>query len=396
MNGVGFLNLPSWHEALREQLKKLGKEKLLSVPVLEAEGFDPPWSSISSDDFFSVVETGFHFSEKQITSKETKNLITAVAGFAEERLFQKNNSLTGIRGSIGGCFPMVELCEGNSYLPPFQRLLAITDGVLSFILSEMESSGTSIEDSLREAQWQGVAPGNPIQHIHGLIFRQRFSLLASRIFGIRLPSEQIPVEGISKISREDVAIAQENKFSIRMLGVLERKPDDSFQAWIGPCLLPNRYLLAQIRGGMEAAYLQFSDKTSMVFSGPGTSKEVITRGMLRDLDQLVSQGNFGIPEFRHAPLLASEAHGFNYYLRISLIDFASTLAKISQVFAESGIEIKSISQRSTKHQLVPEPDVSEIVLFTKNCLEKNLKTALGKIHQDVKLAGLKACFPYEP
>jgi len=273
--------------------------------------------------------------------------------------------------------------------------LAVTDGVVSFILSEMEHSRGTVDDALREAQWQGVAPGNPVRHAHGLVARERLALLASRMFGIKLPAEKIPVEGITKISWEDVEIAKENNFCVRVLGIVEKK-ENHLQAWIGPCLIPDRYLLAQVRGGMEAAYLQFKDRTSMVYVGPGTSKEVVVRGMLRDLDQFQKQGDFGNPPFREISCIPLDQQSASFYVRISIMEFVSTVARIMNIFAERNVKIQSFYQRpSLKFSDVREVDASDFVIFSKPVQEGVVRKVVDEIRSEVKLANVKSCIRVE-
>jgi len=66
MDGLGFINLPVWSEALRKNFKKLGLDNLLNSPVLLREENDGPWIGMEEAEFFSAVNTGFHFSEKTV------------------------------------------------------------------------------------------------------------------------------------------------------------------------------------------------------------------------------------------------------------------------------------------------------------------------------------------
>ena len=394
MNGFGFLNLPPWHEAFRKNLKKFGLDHLINAPVLCGESFDPPWTSLEEADFFSRVDTGFHFPDAGHVTRFPKNIITADPDFAGNRIQSENYRNVGIRAAIGGTFPILDLLQSRAFLPDFTRLIAITDGVISFILSEMENSSVSIEEALREAQWKGIAPGNPTRHTHGLISRERLALLGSILFETPIPADSIPVEGINKISFEDVQVAKFYHFNIRLLGVIE-KQEEAFQAWIGPCLIPGRYLLARVRGGMESAYLQFVDKTSMVYTGPGTGKEVVCRGMLRDFEQLKFQGSFGLPILKKASFIPMEKQVSGYCIRISLIDLTSNLAKISQIFTEKGIQIQSISQYDDGKKTPKESGVFNMVIFTQPVANEAFVTMLETIKKEVKLATVKSYYRFQ-
>lgn len=147
---------------------------------------------------------------------------------------------------------------------------------------------------------------------------------------------------------------------------------------------------------MESAYLVRDERDPIVFSGPGSGKETQTTGMLRDWAVFSHRGDFGYPALESLQIVASEEIQSGYYVRIALLNAAATLAQITQVFAECGIEIQKLLQ--TGQQLdIDEPDgmVSEVVFFTRPVRERMINTALHRIREDIKLAGVRSCFRYE-
>ncbi|HOT28972.1 MAG TPA: hypothetical protein PLU72_12365 [Candidatus Ozemobacteraceae bacterium] len=395
MSTVGFLNLPPRHEELRSTLERLGLEELVRRPVLGRENAEPPWVTLDPAEFFSVVDTGFHFTESRSPKEWTPWVITSDAVLANSRLENGLAGQTGVRGAIGGTFPFLDICGSSVFLPTPRRLLAITDGVAGFVLTEMERSGRPLDEAIREAQWRNVAPGNMTRHLHALAARERLALLASSVFGINLSAERILAEGFGQLDARDVAVACRLGYNIRLIGSVEAH-EAGFEAWVRPCLLPAKYILAQARGGSEAAYMQCSDGSSHVFIGPGTSFEVSLRGMLRDHQLLLEKGTPGVGTFSPAKLIPSHRQVSGFYIRLTLVNQMSTLAQITNLFAAAGVEVRYIVQPDGDGVSRETPSGNtELVIFTAPVSDGVLHGTLEQVRADVKLAAIKACLRYE-
>lgn len=395
MSTVGFLNLPPRQEELRSALERLGLEELVRRPVLGRESAEPPWVTLDPAEFFSVVDTGFHFNESRSPREWTPWVITSDATLANSRLENGLADHTGVRGAIGGTFPFLDICGKSVFLPTPRRLLTITDGVAGFILAEMERSGRPLDEAIREAQWQNVAPGNMTRHLHALAARERLALLASSIFGINLSAERILAEGLGQLDARDVAVACSLGYNIRLIGSVEEH-EEGFEAWVRPCLLPSRYILAQVRGGSEAAYMQCADGNSQIFIGPGTSFEVSLRGMLRDHQLIQEKGTPGSGRFAPSTLIPSHRQVSGFYIRMTLVNQMSTLAQITNLFAATGVEVRYIVQPDGECVSRETPSGNtELVIFTAPVCDGVLHGALEQVRADVKLAAIKACLRYE-
>jgi len=395
MPTVGFLNLPARQDDLRSALERLGLSELARRPVLGSENAEPPWVTLDPSEFFSAVDTGFHFSERRSPTEWPPWVITSDAGVANARLENGLADRTGLRGAIGGTFPFLDICGKSLFLPSPRRLIAMTDGVAGFVLTEMEQTGKTLDEAVREAQWQNAAPGNMTRHLHALAARERLALLASAVFGINLSAERILAEGFGQLEARDAAVAKSLNYSIRLVGVVGAH-DNGFEAWVRPCLLPARYVLSQIRGGSEAAYMQCSDGSSHVFVGPGTSFEVSLRGMLRDHQQMIEKGTPSSNVFAPCSLIPSHMQVSGYYLRMTLMNPMSTLAQLTTVFAAAGIEIRYIVQPDGS--VVSQETVSgntELVIFTAPVSDGVLHGTLEQVRAEVKLAAIRACLRYE-
>lgn len=412
---VGFVNLPAWREEFIDIVRSSGADALLQAPVLGRESADRPWRCLDAEEFYSVVGCGIHFPDGAGVARWPGKVLSLDPELTIRRLHAGGGPTTGVRAAIGGTFPLLDLVRDGHYQAAPLRLLTINDGVAGTILEIMEAQHLSLAEALQESQWQNKVPGNPALHLHGLVSRQRLALLGSFVFRTLLPVDEITVEGINSLDSLDVRLAARFGYSIRLLGVIERHAT-GLAGWVAPCLVPLRYMLAQVRGNMEMAYLHVGDGTSQIFSGPATSSLVAVRGLLRDLEigrtgdlscfsvdspvpAIVPSGTdapmSAVALAPSAPTLSNETR-IGYYLRFSMLDFTRTLAQVASILAESGVDISLVHQ--PEETWCPNggcPSGQTVVLFSTPTTEKTLFAALARIRTDVRLATVHTCLRHE-
>jgi len=395
MGAAGFLNLPLWHDELKKILSAYGVAELIAAPALGKEEAEHLWASLEEEDFFSAVEIGWHFSQRPNPSRWPKWVITSDPALATEKILMSPCDNIGFRGAIGGTFPILDICTPRELFPRPKRLLTVADGISSFILSEMEQTGKSLDEAQSEIQWRNLAPSNMTRHTHGLIARERLALLGSLIFGKALKINEIFVEGFGKIDPRDIKIAKTLNFSVRLIGSVEQR-ENGIEAWVRPCLIPQKYLLAQAKGGMESAYLQCDADNSFIYTGPGTDNEVVLRGMLRDFKSLVRHGSLGYATLKPADILPKDEIFSSFFLRISIMNFSSTVGQIINLFAEKGIEVRNIFQPGKNLEKGDSAESNgEIVFFTKPNFESAMRKTTEAIGSEIKLATVRSCIRYE-
>ena len=248
MKGEGFVNLPSWHDKLPEIFNRLNRQDFLRIPVLGLENVENPWVAFEEEDFFAAVETGIVFNSERKQTRLPEKVVTSDACLALERLNENKLADTFFSSAIGATYPVLEAFSSKYSSEKPARLFTQNDSVAGFILSRMESRNCSLEKATYEAQWEKIAPSNPSFHLHGIITRNRLALQIVKIFKTLLPVDSIPTAGIETLDLEDIRIAANLGCSIRLLGIA-RKVGAQIEASVEPCIIPEKYLLAQVRVG---------------------------------------------------------------------------------------------------------------------------------------------------
>ena len=381
MKNVGFLNLPGWKNQLQEILVKMGREDLLKLPLLGRENSDNVWSAFDQDEFFSLVHTGVSFSGNPVKSFPQR-VITNDATLAINRIKGGLASDTYYSAAIGGTFPFLNMLCDYCISKPV-KIFVQNDAFAGFVLSTMEKEGSSFEEAICDARWKDLTDDNSNLSLHGIVSRNRLVLQIAEIFGCFVEPEKISCIGINNISKLDIDIAKKQGNSIRLLGIAEYD-GSSLKAITEPCLIPERYFLAQTRGGSEIIYAKTADGQSHVYACPGASAETVLRGIARDIDQLGVNTKKKLVNAEGVEELKSR-----FYVRFNIVNLTSTLAELLHAFEVAGIEIDEIYQPEVSYETT---DGNSLVICTDCTTRTLLNKTFEAINKSIKLASLKACF----
>jgi homoserine dehydrogenase len=151
-------------------------------------------------------------------------------------------------------------------------LAGIINGTGNFILTEMRDKGRDFGDVLAEAQRLGYAEADPTFDVEGIDAAHKLTILASIAFGIPLQFEQVYIEGISGITREDVPLPGELGYRIKHLGIARRRAE-GIELRVHPTLIPERRLIANVDGVMNAVLVKGDAVGPTLYYGAGAGAE---------------------------------------------------------------------------------------------------------------------------
>ena len=164
---------------------------------------------------------------------------------------QQKGVMVAFEAAVAGGIPIIKAIREGLAGNKIQWLAGIINGTGNFILTEMRDKGRDFDDVLKEAQQLGYAEADPTFDVEGIDAAHKLTILASIAFGIPLQFEATYTEGISNITREDVAYAEELGYRIKHLG-LARQSDKGIELRVHPTLIPERRLIANVDGVMNA------------------------------------------------------------------------------------------------------------------------------------------------
>jgi len=328
-------------------------QELVSDPdidiVCEAIGGDDP--------ALSLLEAAVDNKKHIITANKA---LIAVHGNALIRRAHENGVTVAYESSVAGGIPIIKSLREGLAANRIEWLVGIINGTGNFILSEMAEKGRSFDDVLAEAQALGYAEADPTFDVEGIDAAHKLTIMAACAFGIPLQFEGVYTEGISKISREDVEFAADLGYCIKHLGVAKRR-EDGVEMRVHPTLIPERRLLANVNGVMNAVLVHGDAVGPTLYYGAGAGSEPTGSSVVADIVDVVrtldTDPAVRIPPLAYPldalveqPILAAKDYQCAFYIRLQALDRPGVMATVSSIFGDLGISMEAILQK--------EPDTS--------------------------------------
>ena len=357
-----------------------------------------------SDDAFAVVENpdidivveliGGYEPARELVLKAIangKHVVTAnkaLIALHGNEIFaaaQEQGVMVAFEAAVAGGIPIIKALREGLSANKINWLTGIINGTGNFILTEMRDKGRDFADVLSEAQALGYAEADPTFDVEGIDAAHKLTILASIAFGIPLQFDKVYTEGISRITREDVGYAEAFGYRIKHLGYT-RRTDKGIEMRVHPTLIPERRLIANVDGVMNAVLVNADAVGATLYYGAGAGAEPtasavvadivdIARTLTADPDNRVPHLAFQPNAITDIPILAMEAVETAYYLRMQVTDKPGVMADVASILGRIGISIEAILQKEPP----PGVDQASIILLTHVVQEGQMNVAIREI-----------------
>lgn len=145
--------------------------------------------------------------------------------------------------SACGSIPVIRNLEEYYDNDLLTSVKGILNGSTNYILWRMFQDGISYAEALRQAQELGFAESNPSLDVDGWDSLFKLIIITVHAFGIYVRPEDVFRFGISSLNDQDVRFAREKGRRIKLVGHVEKLPDNSLIMSVMPQLLsPNKYI----------------------------------------------------------------------------------------------------------------------------------------------------------
>jgi len=293
--------------------------------------------------------------------------------------------MIGFEAAVGGGIPIVKSLREGLTANRIEWIAGIVNGTSNFILSEMRERGAAFDDALQEAQRKGYAETDPTFDIEGVDAAHKITIMAAIGFGIPMQFSKAHVEGITKLTQEDIRYAEELGYRIKLLGIAKRKAA-GFELRVHPTLIPTRQLIANVEGVMNAILVKGDAVGQTMYYGAGAGAEPTASAVVADLldvarmlasnpDHRVPYLSFQLDRLSDVPILPMGEVETSYYLRLRVVDKTGVLADITRILADQGVSIEALVQK--------EPQAGEehvnIIILTHLTREKKIDAAIRRI-----------------
>lgn len=305
----------------------------------------------------------------------------------------KANVMVAYEAAVAGGIPIIKAIREGLSGNQIEWLAGIINGTGNFILTEMRDKGRDFADVLAEAQELGYAEADPTFDVEGIDAGHKLMILASIAFGIPLQFDNVFTEGITKITRADVEYAGELGYRIKHLGIARKTPK-GIELRVHPTLIPERRLIANVDGVMNAVLVQADAVGPTLYYGAGAGAEAtasaviadvvdVVRALTLDVENRVPYLGFQENAIIDLPILPREAIETTYYLRLTVEDKPGALADITNIMAKQNISIEALIQKEPQHGETKIP----VIMLTQKTIEKEMDAAIAAIENLASVTG---------
>ncbi len=312
---------------------------------------------------------------------------------------QKKGVMVAFEAAVAGGIPIIKSVREGLAGNRIEWLAGIINGTSNFILTEMRDKGADFADALKEAQRLGYAEADPTFDVEGIDTAHKLTILAAIAFGIPLKFKQAYTEGITKITRMDVQYAENLGYRLKLLGIA-RRTNGGVELRVHPTLIPERRLIANVDGAMNAVLVKGDAVGPTLFYGAGAGAEPTASAVVADLVDVVRtltvDPNNRVPHLAFQPdalvdlpILPIEDVETSYYLRLHALDKPGVLAEVTRILADLNISIESILQKEPR----PNEKTVPVIILTQRVREKNMNEAIARIEKLSSIEGQRGAYP---
>jgi len=308
-------------------------------------------------------------------------------------LAEENNVALKFEAAAAGGIPIVKALRESLIAYGIDSVRGILNGTCNYILTQMEATGQSFADVLKEAQKLGYAEADPTLDVGGGDTAHKLAVLSALAFGVTPNLKSMKIEGIEHITPDDIRFAREFGYRIKLLG-LARKRGDHIDQRVQPAMVKLATPLADVEGPFNAVVANAGEAGPFFFEGRGAGEAPTAGAVIADLVD-IARGSVGAPFGRPAKRLTRNdtqpgPRSCAFYLRFEVLDVPGVLAEIAGRLSESEVSIESMIQRGR----APGEPVA-IVMITHECVETSVASALKAIAASAKVVAKPCMIPME-
>ena len=236
------------------------------------------WEDDSIDIIVEVlagVEPAYQWTKQALLAGKsvvTSNKAVVAAHGAELISIARQKGVSYLfEGSVGGAIPVLRTVTHGLISDHISEIWGILNGTTNYILTEMKDKGAAFDDVLKEAQRRGYAEADPTADVEGHDACRKLAILSSLAFGAMANYEEIHTEGISAITKEDIAYGKAMGCDIKLLASAKRT-ETGISALVAPSFVPKNHPLAAVQGVMNAVFIKGDMSGETMYYGPGAGE----------------------------------------------------------------------------------------------------------------------------
>jgi len=289
--------------------------------------------------------------------------------------------------AVAGAIPIIRPLRESLAGDKVKRIMGIVNGSTNYILDRMDSAGLTLEQAMTEATNLGYLEADPSLDVEGYDAAQKAAILAYLAFHTEVPLEKVYREGITKITREQMAAAKRDGYVIKLLAICEAIAADGDNGGEGisvrvyPAMVPLEHPLASVRGAFNAVFVEAEAAGSLMFYGAGAGGIQTASAVMGDLVSAAKRhvaGGPGLADSVHADLevLPISRIKTRYQITLEVSDQPGVLAQIANVFAKYNVSIETVEQSA---KMIEAETVAWLEIGTHQASDKDLAAVVAEL-----------------
>jgi homoserine dehydrogenase len=266
--------------------------------------------------------------------------------------------MVAFEAAVAGGIPVIKAIREGLAGNQIESLAGIINGTCNYVLTKMSAHGQSFMDALIDAQRLGYAEADPTFDVEGVDAAHKLTILAAIAFGMPLSFPSVAREGITKVTPQDIQIAQTLGYRIKLLGIAKRS-ERGVELRVHPTLIPEDKLLAKVDGVLNSVLLKGNAVGQVGFYGRGAGADATASAIIADLVDvarlLSADARHFVPALafqpeavRELPILPIGEIESAFYLRLRVADEPGVLSRITAILAEHQISVEAILQKEPR------------------------------------------------
>ena len=319
--------------------------------------------------------------------KNKKHVVTAnkalIAKYGDQlsKIAEENNVNLEFEASVCGGIPILRTLKDGLATNKINKVIGILNGTSNYILSEMENSNLNFSDVLKKAQKLGYAESDPTADVEGHDAAAKAAIIASLAFGGQVTLGDVHVEGITKITPEDIDFAHRLNHCIKLLAIAEKQKidgEDALCVRVHPSMVPLTHPLATVRESFNAIFLEGDAVGELMFYGRGAGGAPTASAVLGDLIDascnLKRSNSASIGEFKSMKISPIADLESQYFLEVEVDDQPGVLAQVATVLGEHHVSIRSMEQEGLDSE-------ARLIFITHKAFESDFQAATDALNE---------------
>lgn len=342
--------------------------------------------TVAKDLVLKAIENGKHV----VTANKA---LLAVHGNEIFKAAAAKGVIVAFEAAVAGGIPIIKALREGLSANRIEWVAGIINGTTNFILTEMREKGLAFDDVLKEAQRLGYAEADPTFDVEGIDAAHKLTIMAAIAFGMPMQFDKAYTEGITKLTIKDIKYAEELGYRVKLLGI-SKKTEAGVELRVHPTLIPEKRLVANVNGAMNAVVVKGDAVGPTLYYGAGAGAEPTASAVVADLvdiarltnasaEQRVPYLGFQLNQQATLNVLPISEVSSAYYLRMRAMDKPGVLAEVTKILGDRDISIDAMMQKE------PQEGESEadIVILTHVTMERNMDAAIQAIQALSAIAG---------